>query len=120
MEGDTLEKFKSIISDRITEAHRAFRNIDFSVDMDGDEGDEVQGGIILDMAYAYNDRTNKTIENLRHALDKIESGEYGICEECEEEIGIKRLEAIPDAKYCIKCTEEFEKENKQNLRARYI
>ena len=48
-------------------------------------------------------------ENVLNALKKIEDGSYGICEECEEEIPIKRLKAIPDARYCISCQAEIEK-----------
>jgi DnaK suppressor protein len=113
MEGSILENFKLIILKKIEEANKTYKNIDFDIDLDGDEGDEVQGGIILDMAYAHNDRVNKSIEALTYALEKVEAGEYGVCEECGEDIGIKRLEAIPDAKFCIRCTEEFEKELKQ-------
>ena len=40
-------------------------------------------------------------DNILNALRKIENGSYGICEECEEEIPIKRLKAIPDARYCV-------------------
>ncbi|MEZ5351270.1 MAG: TraR/DksA family transcriptional regulator [Bryobacteraceae bacterium] len=37
------------------------------------------------------------------ALDRMRSGEYGTCQECEEEISAKRLAAIPWAKYCVHC-----------------
>jgi DnaK suppressor protein len=37
------------------------------------------------------------------ALAKIKSGEYGICEMCEEEIGFQRLKVKAHAKYCIDC-----------------
>ncbi|MEZ5400497.1 MAG: TraR/DksA C4-type zinc finger protein [Bryobacteraceae bacterium] len=37
------------------------------------------------------------------ALDRIRSGEYGVCQECEEEISAKRLAAIPWAKFCVHC-----------------
>ena len=47
--------------------------------------------------------------NVLNALKKIEEGSYGICEACEEEIPVKRLKAIPDARYCITCQAELEK-----------
>jgi DnaK suppressor protein len=43
------------------------------------------------------------------ALRKIEKGLYGICEECGEEISIKRLRAIPDTSFCLSCKLELEK-----------
>jgi DnaK suppressor protein len=44
------------------------------------------------------------------ALDKIEKGVYGVCEMCEEPIGIDRLRVKPFAKFCISCREVNEKE----------
>jgi DnaK suppressor protein len=47
--------------------------------------------------------------NILKALRKIDEGSYGICEECEEDISIKRLKAIPDTRYCIVCQTALEK-----------
>jgi DnaK suppressor protein len=41
------------------------------------------------------------------ALDRIQSGDYGICLSCEEEIPNKRLLALPWAKYCVPCQEHI-------------
>ena len=42
---------------------------------------------------------------IKEALDRIESGHYGVCISCEDPIPPKRLQAIPWAKYCLKCQE---------------
>lgn len=39
------------------------------------------------------------------ALDRMQSGEYGVCLSCEEPIPDKRLRAVPWAKYCVPCQE---------------
>jgi DnaK suppressor protein len=39
------------------------------------------------------------------ALERIEDDEYGLCQNCEEEVNPKRLNAVPWAKYCLKCQE---------------
>ncbi len=44
------------------------------------------------------------------ALDRMESGEYGICLECEEPIASKRLQAVSWARYCVKCQERMSAE----------
>ena len=44
------------------------------------------------------------------AIEKIDKGIYGVCEMCEEPIGIERLRVKPFAKYCISCREVNEKE----------
>ena len=51
----------------------------------------------------------KELEEIEVALDKISNGNYGICEMCEELIGIDRLRVKPYAKYCITCREIIEK-----------
>lgn len=40
---------------------------------------------------------------VEEALDRLESGEYGICLSCDEAIAPRRLKAIPWAKYCVHC-----------------
>ena len=44
---------------------------------------------------------------IQEALDRLESGGYGICLGCEERIPTKRLHALPWAKYCVQCQEKF-------------
>jgi len=51
-------------------------------------------------------------QEILDALERIEEGEYGICEECGIEIGTKRLEVYPTSKLCIACQEEFERVQK--------
>ena len=45
----------------------------------------------------------KELEEIDEALAKIQNGTYGICEMCEEPIGMQRLKVKPYAKYCIAC-----------------
>jgi len=49
------------------------------------------------------DRERKLIKKIEEALERIESDEYGFCEACGIEIGIRRLEARPTATLCIDC-----------------
>ena len=49
------------------------------------------------------DRERKLIKKIDAALAKIDTGEYGYCEQCGVEIGIRRLEARPTATLCIDC-----------------
>lgn len=46
------------------------------------------------------------------ALKRIEDKTYGICDTCKKSIAKNRLNAIPHAKYCRKCKEKVEKEEK--------
>ncbi len=49
------------------------------------------------------DRERKLIKKIDEALEKLEHNEYGYCEACGVEIGIRRLEARPTATLCIDC-----------------
>ncbi|MDL2275727.1 RNA polymerase-binding protein DksA [Desulfosarcina sp. OttesenSCG-928-G10] len=49
------------------------------------------------------DRESRLIGKIRKCLQTIEEGTYGICEICEEPIGIARLKARPVTSYCISC-----------------
>ncbi len=49
------------------------------------------------------DRERKLIKKIDETLAKIEANEYGYCESCGVEIGLKRLEARPTATLCIDC-----------------
>jgi DnaK suppressor protein len=55
------------------------------------------------------DRARKLISKIDEALKRIEDGTYGYCEETDEPIGIKRLEARPIATLCIEAQERHER-----------
>ena len=48
------------------------------------------------------------VKKIEHALERIKSGSYGVCEECDEEIPLARLEAKPSVSLCISCQEIHE------------
>ena len=49
------------------------------------------------------DRERKLMNKVEEALGRIEDGTYGYCDDCGEDIAVKRLEARPVAKFCIYC-----------------
>jgi len=58
------------------------------------------------------DRERKLIAKIREALDRIDAGEFGECEDCGEEIGEARLKARPVTTLCIECKTEQERQEK--------
>lgn len=58
------------------------------------------------------DRERKLINKIREALDRLEEGEFGVCESCGEEIGEARLRARPVTTLCIECKTEQERQEK--------
>jgi len=59
------------------------------------------------------DRERKLISKITVSLDKIKQDDYGWCDSCGDEIGIKRLEARPTATHCIDCKTLDEIKEKQ-------
>jgi len=59
------------------------------------------------------DRERKLIKKIDETIGNIESGDYGYCESCGVEIGLKRLEARPTATLCIDCKTLDELREKQ-------
>jgi DnaK suppressor protein len=59
------------------------------------------------------DRERKLIKKIDESIARIESGEYGYCDSCGVEIGLKRLEARPTATLCIDCKTLEEHREKQ-------
>jgi DnaK suppressor protein len=59
------------------------------------------------------DRERKLIKKIDESIDKIDSGEYGYCEQCGIQIGLRRLEARPTAALCIDCKSLDEIREKQ-------
>ena len=49
------------------------------------------------------DRERKLIKKIEETIGRIDSGDYGYCDSCGVEIGLKRLEARPTATLCIDC-----------------
>ncbi len=58
------------------------------------------------------DRDRKVVKKIRQTLDRIDNGDFGVCEECGEEIGLARLKARPVATLCIRCKSAQEEEEK--------
>ncbi len=56
------------------------------------------------------DRHLAALHEVDAALERIEQETYGICIDCGQLIGIKRLQAYPMAKRCIQCKQKFERE----------
>jgi DnaK suppressor protein len=50
-----------------------------------------------------------------NSLSRMDSGTFGICENCDSEIPLKRLRVRPDATLCLQCQESFERESRSQV-----
>jgi len=62
-----------------------------------------------DMMLGILQRSEAEVRDIDYALEKIETGEFGVCESCEEPIAKARLKALPFARLCKECKEEEER-----------
>jgi DnaK suppressor protein len=74
-----------------------------------DIGDEAATIYNKQILLTLNENDRMRLREIDEALDRIESGTYGICEECGEPVGLKRLDVRPVAKYCVPCLTKLEK-----------
>ena len=117
MKKKDIERFKKLLAERktaIMENTDAAREGAMAVEQ-ADLPDEVdlastETGQTLNLRLR--DRELVLLKKIDKTLQKIEDGEFGVCERCGEEIGLKRLEARPVAELCIRCKEELEKVEK--------
>ena len=82
-------------------------------DLSEDLPDSLDKSIMLnekDLTFQRLSRDGLNIENILRALQKIDEGTYGVCDECDRKIPVKRLIAMPDARLCISCQTELENE----------
>ena len=84
----------------------------FDTDDLPDEIDLASSEYTQSMVFRLRDREKFLLKKIDDALARIENGNFGICEICEEEISVKRLEARPVTTMCIRCKEEQEKQEK--------
>ena len=82
----------------------------------GDIYDQASSERDRELGLLLGDREREKLRNIDEALLKITEGEYGVCEECEEDIPIGRLKVMPFARYCVKCKADIEKLQAQTKR----
>lgn len=75
-------------------------------------GDQASAEIDRNFMLRLKGRERQLLKKIDESIEKIDSGTYGICEICGEEINIKRLEARPVTTMCIECKTEQEEEEK--------
>lgn len=117
MDKKTLAKFKGLLLDekqRILNNSRKSRTTELNISPDDlpDEADLAATEINQNLVFKLRDRERLLLGKIEQALQRIEDGSFGTCEECEEPIEIKRLEARPVSTHCLSCKELQERREK--------
>jgi len=107
-----LQYFKELLNERLAELmDQASETVDSMSDHKEnlpDPSDRATLESDRNFTLRIRDRERKLIGKIKDALERIESGTYGICEECGEEISEKRLQARPVTTLCIDCKKKQE------------
>src|SRR6476619_7410479 len=105
-----LNKYRNVLEAKQAELVHLVRNRDgIAIEKSPDALDEVQHAAERELAIRNLDRESNLLRNVRAALRRIEDGSFGTCVHCEEEISIKRINAVPWTPYCIACQEQADR-----------
>lgn len=63
-----------------------------------------------EMAYVLSSLETQQVQDIEAALLRLQSGNYGVCENCGQPIPLARLEVVPEARYCVDCEEMLQDE----------
>ncbi len=109
-----LKVKKQLLAQRSDILKQNIKEVD--VDLEGDETDEIQGKLLLQLTAQLSMRNANKLSQIDDALKHIEDNTYGLCIDCNESIAEKRLLSNPYFQTCIQCAEDREKEAKQRKR----
>jgi DnaK suppressor protein len=116
MEKEKVEEFRKILQGQLDELLReAGRTVSEMTDEKTNFPDPTDRAALesdRNFELRIRDRERKLIVKIREALERIDSGEFGVCESCEEEISDARLRARPVTTLCIECKTEQERQEK--------
>ncbi|MDD2365583.1 MAG: TraR/DksA family transcriptional regulator [Desulfuromonadaceae bacterium] len=87
-----------------------------AIEPGGDIYDQASSERDRELGLLLGDREREKIHSIDEALLRIDEGEYGICEECDEDIPLGRLKAMPFTRHCVKCKSDLEKMQAQTKR----
>jgi DnaK suppressor protein len=116
MDKKKLEYFRGLLQDQldelIDEALKTVNGMTNLKDTFPDPTDRAALETDRNFLLRIRDRERKLIEKIKEALDRIDNGQFGVCEVCGKEIGEKRLMARPVTTLCIECKKKQEAREK--------
>ncbi len=114
MNKQQLKKFKTLLTEKRDEiVKKAKQTLEEDMALDAndlpDEMDLASSEYLQSFTFRLRGREKAFLDKISKALQKNEDGSFGTCDECGEEISVKRLEARPETTLCIRCKEDQEK-----------
>ncbi len=113
MDLKTKNQFKNILTgmrDKLTAGLERCLN-DSKEEVSGgvpDIGDEAARTYNRQVMLNLSEQERSQLSRVDEAIQKLEDGRYGICDECGDRIPVKRLKVVPFAKFCVTCKNKME------------
>jgi DnaK suppressor protein len=116
MSKQKIDYFKNLLGERMEELlHEANKTVSGMTAHDDNLPDPTDRATLesdRNFTLRIRDRERKLIGKIKEAMERIDTGTYGICELCGEEISEARLKARPVTTLCIECKRKQENEEK--------
>lgn len=108
-----IEKIRTILEEEKQDLLETVNKIkeketDYLNDSVGDDVDKATGDYQREILFYLSDQDRNKVDAIEDALQKIDEGRFGICENCEKKISNDRLKARPYSRLCIKCKPSIE------------
>src|SRR5436190_8830363 len=112
LSGKLIERFRTLLESRMAESQRVLTNAEQETRANAarhaDSADQAAAEYERQTLAHKADLARQTIRSLTNAVKRISQGTFGECAQCGAEIETKRLEAIPWARYCVRCQDARE------------
>ncbi len=114
MEAKDIQFFRdmlnSMLEDILQKGQATIDDMTETVEVYADPADRATAESDRAFTLRLRDRERKLIKKIQQALTRIEEGEFGVCVECGDDIGIARLKARPMTTLCINCKSKQEED----------
>lgn len=104
---EKLLQMRAELFREVSESYAACREL--GQDGVADIGDMSANAYSRDVLFNLSEAQRRQIRDIDAALERLDTGDYGICMKCGEEIDRRRLEVRPFSRYCIECKTDIEK-----------
>ncbi|WP_243545819.1 RNA polymerase-binding protein DksA [Pseudodesulfovibrio tunisiensis] len=114
MEAKDLQYFRELLNgmldDVLQKSDETIEDMTESGEVYADPADRATAESDRAFTLRLRDRERKLIKKIQNAITRIEDGDFGLCQDCGEEIGVARLKARPMTTLCIECKSKQEED----------
>ena len=101
-----MKQRRAALEKKLGELSGVFKDVsELAVEISPDVLDNVQMTTDREVCVERMNISAQMLSDVRAALESLDDGSYGMCEDCDEPIAPRRLDAIPWARACVRCQE---------------